>query len=403
MLPRSGPLRIDAFRRLWLSSTLMFLAVQTQAVVRGIRMYELTGRASGLGAALLCFGLASVALLPVGGVVADRAPRRRVLGTSVTILVTTSAAMTVVELVGAMRSWMLLAMAVVHGGASSFWIPARLGLALDIVDPLQQPGAIALSQLSLAIGGVSGPAMAAVLLAQGEHGGTLAFGVSAMLGACGLVLLLRVPPVPAGRSTRSAFGELVAGFEYVRDHRTLRLLSAGFVVALSLGLNYSTFIPAIVQGQLGLGRREVGLVAAAAAVGGVVASIAMAASAHVRAERARLLAIAGGVAVSFAVFGHSRNLREAAVGAAVAGAASAALQTVSMAIALARTEPGYLGRVQSVVFLGVSGYGLASFPLGWAMDRWSPSATLLWAGIGAAAVLAASTVVLQPDVSSIDR
>ena len=67
------------FRRLVIGGAFTFLAMQVSVIARGWLAFDLTGTNTALGGVLLGFGLSSIIAIPIGGVLADRFPKRRVL------------------------------------------------------------------------------------------------------------------------------------------------------------------------------------------------------------------------------------------------------------------------------------------------------------------------------------
>lgn len=65
-------LRIPDYRKLWWAGTLSFMAVQMQFLLRGVLAWDLTEQEGALGLVYLCFGVALLVSMPIGGVAADR-------------------------------------------------------------------------------------------------------------------------------------------------------------------------------------------------------------------------------------------------------------------------------------------------------------------------------------------
>ena len=76
---RFEALQFPGYRLLFISSTLMFFAINAQQIARGWLAIELTGTNAGLGAVFLAFGLPMLVVSPIGGVLADRFAKRSVL------------------------------------------------------------------------------------------------------------------------------------------------------------------------------------------------------------------------------------------------------------------------------------------------------------------------------------
>src|SRR5438128_4777085 len=128
-------LRHRDFAVLMLSALVHMLAMQMGTVAFGYLAYEMTGSATALGLIGLAWGIPMLTLSLVGGVVADRFPRR-------TILTFTQATVGVGALVNALliytgqiRLWHLFAVALVQGTCFAFNMPARQALVADLVGP----------------------------------------------------------------------------------------------------------------------------------------------------------------------------------------------------------------------------------------------------------------------------
>src|SRR5262245_37724491 len=72
-------LRIPAYRYLWLSMCCSFLGMQMQIFARALLAYQLGGTASAIGMVSLGFAIPQLAFSLVGGTVADRVERRRLM------------------------------------------------------------------------------------------------------------------------------------------------------------------------------------------------------------------------------------------------------------------------------------------------------------------------------------
>ena len=72
-------LEVPDFRILWFGFMGSWMAMQMQQVARGYLAYKLTGNALSLGLVTLAMGIPRIFLSPLGGVIADRFPKRTVL------------------------------------------------------------------------------------------------------------------------------------------------------------------------------------------------------------------------------------------------------------------------------------------------------------------------------------
>ena len=71
-------------------------------------------------------------------------------------------------------------------------------------------------------------------------------------------------------------GDLAAGIGHVRNRPRLGLLLISFIFVVMIGFPHLTILPALLENELGRPARDVGIMAGASALGGLVAGIALA-------------------------------------------------------------------------------------------------------------------------------
>ena len=106
----------------------------------------------------------------------------------------------------------------------------------------------------------------------------------------------------------------------------------------------------------------------------------------------RLLWLSGaGFALAELALAWSPSLTLAALAMVALGGTSAAFQSLSASLVLAHSEREFHGRLQSLLQLGFSGFGLAALPLGLLADAIGLRDVL----IGMAVVVAVTTLVYE--------
>ena len=354
------------YRKLWWAGTFSFMSVQMQFLLRGVLAWDLTERAGALGLVYLCFGLALLIATPLGGVAADRLPKRRVLIVSQGTLFIAAAGMGTVVLTDVVQFWMLLVAAVVQGIGFGFLGPTRVAFTSEIVGRDQLGNAITLSMLSMNGTRVIAPAFAGALAGLAFIGIGGAYVVAASFALVSFVLFLRCPPgsAPRATSTASPFAEIVDGVRYVVARPHLRRLVLSSFVIIMFGFNYVAFIPALVKGEFGLGDGWVGVIMSASSVGAIAVAVPLAG----RADGAgvwTLMVVSGLVfGASVIALGLSPLFGVGALVVAFIGAGTTGYQSLSNSIALNMTGDTHQGRVQSLMMLSFAGFGIAAAPLG---------------------------------------
>ena len=237
------------FRVLWFGAFLSTIGTWMQKVAQNWLVLTITGTSSAFFLGLDSFlGELPILLLTlVGGVVADRYDRRRLLLTSQYIQmgcgVHAGGARVFQDVV---HIWHVLALSVVTGLAQAFGGPAYQSLLPSLVSKDHVPNAIAFNSIQFNLARVIGPLLAGAALA--------AFGMVACFGLNGLsflaviaaILSLHVRHIPPTAPTRMR-EEFKSGFEYVREHPALLGLAVLGFAGTFLGNPLLTFLPLFAQ------------------------------------------------------------------------------------------------------------------------------------------------------------
>lgn len=389
-------LRIPAYRRLFTIGAFGFVATQSQVIARGWLANELTDSNTGLGGVFMAFGIPMLIATPLGGVAADRYSKRLILIVTFAMLVFSSLWVGLGVSFDFIEYWMLLATSAIQAVAFSFLVPARMALTGEVVGRELIPNAIVLGQMSMNSARVVGPAIAGIFIGVSWIGVAGVYFVSAGLSVIAVALCLALPagtpPIRrANRSVRAEFGDSV---RYVWRHRHVgHLIVVSFVVVM-IGFPFVAFLPRYATDVLGVGSAGYGFLAAASAIGAVALSMAIA-------GRARGIAAWRIQAISGVMFGVTLGLlalaptyATALAAVAAVGAASAGFQAMNNSLVLSLSEIEYHGRVQSLMLLSFSGFGMAALPLGVLADAIGLRQTL-----GVMSVIVVATMVVYLTVS----
>ncbi len=128
-------LRDQGFRLLFSARAISFFGTNLAPIAVAFAVLGLTNSASDVGLAFAAWTLAQVSTLLIGGVVADRLPRRRVMVASDTANFCVRSAMGAMLLAGTMDVRLLIGLQAVGGAATAFYSPASTGLVAQTVPP----------------------------------------------------------------------------------------------------------------------------------------------------------------------------------------------------------------------------------------------------------------------------
>jgi MFS family permease len=177
---------------------------------------DLTGSARDLGFVIAAKTAPLVVFLLVGGVFADRLPRRAVMLSADAVRMCIQAATAALLLSHNAHIWELIVLQAFAGTASAFFNPASTGLTPMTVSPERLQEANALRGMSMASTQLVGPAVAGILIVSVGPGYGLAidaasFGVSAFyLARLRLPVHAKLPPQSFARDLHDGWREFVA-------------------------------------------------------------------------------------------------------------------------------------------------------------------------------------------------
>lgn len=383
-----------AYRRLFFSAAIVIFGVMGQAVARGWLARDLTGTNAGLGGVMLVFGAAMLLATPWGGVAADRLPKRVVLLGAVVALMASSLAIGLAVVFDAIAYWMLLAASGIQAAAFAFYLPARIALISEVVEPALIRNAVVLSQMAQEAMRVVAPALAGVLIGASWFG---VGGVFLLAGAASAVALLFVAALPASptRTTvdRSPFAEMVDAVHYVRRTPGLGLIALTTIGVVVVGFPYLTFLPALADDRFDVGALGYGIMSGVAGLGAVLAGLVNARPGTGTRPWLTIGWSGGAFGIATIALGLADNYPLALIALAAIGATGLVFQTTTQSLMLKLSDLEYHGRLQSMVVLGFSGFGLAALPLGLLADAVTLRLTLIAMGVAVMIVSAAFAAV----------
>jgi len=229
-------LRHRDFRLLWLANSASSVGDRIVRVALALFVIELTGSATDVGIVLAAYSLPLIVFLLLGGVIADRLPRHRLVVATDLARFALHALLAVLILAGEIRIWQLVAIGVLFATAEAFFRPAVTGLLPQTVPEEEIQEANALRSMADNLAEFAGPALATLLVLGWSP--AAAFGLDALTFLYSAVLLVRVRPrergavAAPGTPRASVLADLRAGFAEVRSRSWVWATLASFCIAL---------------------------------------------------------------------------------------------------------------------------------------------------------------------------
>ncbi|MGE3268914.1 MAG: MFS transporter [Chloroflexota bacterium] len=378
-------LAVPSFRLLWFMSFPSTMCWQLSTVATGYAALTLSGSATALGIVTSLGGLPMLILAPLGGVVADRFPRKYVVWIAQAILAVGALALAALSLLDMLEVWHLGALGLVQGVAFAFNMPARQSLLMDVVGPGLARSAAALNTSAPNFSRVVGPSVAGVMLATPGIGVTGVFLTMVVLYGIVFVSLFKLPPIvqpkPAGSGISAVWDSLLEGFRYIFRSPVHRSLLGTAFLLLVLGAPVLNIMPVFSERVFQVDATGLGMLLSANGVGALIGSVGVAAVTGFR--RLGLVQVGFGFAFALSIIGFSLSptMIVAVVMIGLFGASQSCYMALNSTMLMGNTEPRMYGRVLSVYLMTFAVTPIAALPLAWATDIIDPQLATLFAGL----------------------
>ncbi len=356
MIPE--PLKIPAFRALWLARLATTIAQMAMVIVIGWQVYDIARQTMDVRDAAFQLGLIGlvqfvplVLLTPVSGWTADRLDRRHV-GRAVLILEMACALILFwATWSGSISLPTLFAVAALLGVARAFAGPAFSALAPNLVPRELLPRAIALSSTAWQAGAIAGPAIGGILYDVTPH---LPYAFSAALFAFATVRLFTIGPVRrTALQPGSPLRQMADGLSYVRRSRLVLGAITLDLFAVLLG-GVTAMLPIFARDILHVGADGLGPLRAAPAVGATLTAIFFSVQPLRSNVGVKMLSAVVVFGAATAVFGLSRSYTLSLAMLTVLGAADMFSVYIRQSLIQLHTPDDMRGRVGAVSTLAIS-------------------------------------------------
>ncbi len=352
-------LSIRQFRLLWLSNGLSFMGMRIQDMAVAWLVLEMTDSQLWMGIVNGLPALSIVIFSLLGGVLADRTDRRKLLSWSRLTLASLTFLVAFLITSGTISLWQLIIVVFVATGVYAADMPISRTLIFDYVGRKRLLSATSLNSMIMDLGAIGGPWVAGMLLAQAGADAAL-YLLSATYSVAFVVLFFGKSSTTAPRGGgKKVIRDLVEGFSYLRRTPNVAwLVSLGATVPLA-GVFFS-MMPVYARDVLDVGAAGLGIMVAIYSGGALVASIAMTAHGGLDHVGRAVVLSAMLFAVAMVGFAFAPGFQMAIVSVFVMGMASTYWKNTAGAIVQMSSAEEMRGRVMSIF-----GMGAQMLALGW--------------------------------------
>jgi MFS family permease len=347
-------------------------------------VYRLTGSSLLLGTVAFAGQIPVFLLAPIGGMVADRWNRRRVVIATQASSMMLAGILAVLTLTRRVTVWEVVVLAALMGAVNAFDIPARQAFLVDMVGREDLMNGIALNSSMFNGARVIGPSIAGILVASIGEGWCFAANSISYIAVIIGLLLMHVNRAPVETLRVSPFEHIVEGFRFVWNTGPIRALLLLLGLVSLVAMPYSVLMPIFAAKILHGNARTLGVLMGATGVGALGGALTLASRTGVK-GLGRWVAVACASFGTFLIlFSLSRWYLLSVALLVPVGFAMMVQMASSNTLIQAMVPDRLRGRamaVYSMMFMGMAPMG--ALLSGWSADHLGAQWTLAIGGVGA--------------------
>jgi predicted MFS family arabinose efflux permease len=375
------------FRLMWIGACTSSIGTWMQIVAQGWLIYRLSHSAFLLALDQFLGGIPIFLFSLIGGVVADRVERRRILLGSQYVQMASAGLLTILVAMGRVHVWHILCLSFVSGFAQAFGGPAYQALIPTLVEKEDMPNAIALNSIQFNVAVMVGPALAGQALAK--LGEKWCFGLNALSFLAPIISLTMITARFLPQKTKeSMFFSLKEGIKFVRRQPSMEALIILAFCMTGLSMPMRTYIPVFVKDIFHRGPETFGNLLALMGLGSIIGSLGIAGMGNIKNKGRLALGALMTLGVGISGFALSRWLPVSGVMLVLVGASMMAVFANVNSLVQLITTNEMRGRVMSVYnFAFRGGMPMGNLLSGWLVPMFT--APVVLAANGALLVLLA--------------
>ncbi len=338
-----------------------------QSMIASWLVYSITGSGAMLGLVSFLSMFPALIFSPLGGVLADKFPKKYIIYVTQVMVIITSLVMGILIITDRVEIWHAMVSAFVIGAAMSMESPVRNSYLIELVGKEDLRSAIALNASIFNLGKVAGPALGGLLIPL------IGIGPIYLLTAVGFsgisFALYKISVIGAPSKQEDALGHtMLDGFKFAIENKAIRygLLLVGSVSMLLVPI--TVLLPRLAVEILSGSSVLLGALSSASGIGAFAAAIILASGLQSRIVKWVLVGdiflLIGLIGVSFSRDSTLTLVLLLAVG----GGSTLVMASINTLIQLS-TPDYYRGRVMSIFSMTLMGVGVfGSIFAGYASD-----------------------------------
>jgi len=276
ILEAISALRHRNYRLYWFGQLFSVLAQNMEHVAQGWLVLELTNSPLALGLTGLAQAIPTITLTLLGGAVADRADRRRIMiaaqsGVAFFFLILAALVLTKIAAL-----WHVMVLAFLAGGIRAFDRPSRMALLPQMVPRDDIPNAVAIGGTIWQLCRLVGPAVAGILIYLSGVGPTYFVCCLASFASVCLWLGIRASQPALAAGTGGLLKNMLEGVNFIRRNELFYTFMGMTFFNSVFGMSYLILMPVFARDILQVGSQGFGFLQTAGGAGALIGTLLVA-------------------------------------------------------------------------------------------------------------------------------
>lgn len=365
------------FRLMWIGAFVSTTGNWMQIVAQAWVVYSITDSAFYLGADAFLSTVPMILFSLLGGVVADRFERKRILIASQILQMTFALVLAGLLYTETVQVWHIFILSFLTGSVQAFGGPAYQALLPMLVKREQMTNAIAMNSMQFNLARMIGPVIAGLALKELGAAGCFLLNAASFLPVMLSLLAIHASFTAERKERRSVLHEMKEGLSFVKNDRGIAQLTIVAFVSTFFGIPILTLLPVVAKEVFGFGAAGYGWLLTASGAGSVTGAILMASMQQTKRQGMRSILSQLLFAVALFSFALSQWLPLSVVMLFVSGAALLGVVTTVSSLVQLNTAERMRGRVMSIFMMAFrGGMPLGNLLTGWVAEQFGASRAL---------------------------
>ena len=329
----------------------------------------------------LTFALPMTVVAPFAGALADRFSRKKLIvfsqiGSGVFTLI-----LGTLDLIGIVTFWHIMVIGIFNGSLMSINMPSRQAIISDIVPDSKLMNAISLSNSSMNLTRVAGPALAGFLILLLDTAGVF-FVISIIYVFAAVTIgMVHYAPTRSAKTGKNVGGDVADGIRYSFANPALRGLFIMSCIPVLFGFSYMALVPAWAREALAIESDGLGILLMLMGIGATIGTLLLSIMGNIPKRGAVMLCASLAWGLALAIFAQVTSFSMAIPFLIFIGLTSSMYMSLNMTMVQLKADPEMRGRAMSITMMTFGMMPLSAVPFGTLAEKIGTADSLTISGI----------------------